>query len=233
MGKWARAFAHTHVPWAMREEEGGRRDDSPKFWWSEWPVWPNLSWVPSGGQFGQIWVGCHLVASLGKFELGAIWWPVWANLCWVSSGGQFGQIWFGCHLVASLGPTGPTGPICPSCPTGFTLTIILLTISCRRSIIWVSILFQTRPHRTSPGISPPPATGSPSKSRRTSASPSTTAPRWPLMSALRRRIVSREWGGEFLLQLTCANPPMYYTGWHIRLVNGLGWHWFGMFHHLA
>ena len=23
------------------------------------------------------------------------------------------------------------------------------------------------------------------------------------------------------------------TGWHIRLVNGLGWHWFGMFQHLA
>ena len=108
MGKWARAFAHTHVPWAMREEEGGRRDDSPKFWWSEWPVWPNLSWVPSGGQFGQIWVGCHLVASLGKFVLGVIWWPVWANLIWVPSCGQFG-------------PNRPNRPNLPILPNRFHL----------------------------------------------------------------------------------------------------------------
>ena len=32
------------------------------------------------------------MASLVKFELGAMWWPVWPNLSWVPSDGQFGQI---------------------------------------------------------------------------------------------------------------------------------------------
>ena len=47
-------------------------------------TWSYLIRVPSGGQFGQIWSGCHLAAtpSVGKIEMGirwlsgAIWWPI-------------------------------------------------------------------------------------------------------------------------------------------------------------
>ena len=49
------------------------------------------------GKFG--W-GCHLVASLGKFDQNAIWWPVGANLISMPSGGQFGKIYAECHLVS-------------------------------------------------------------------------------------------------------------------------------------